>query len=159
MPKRMRFSRLPPYSSVRSLIDGDQNWSTRWPWAAEISQPSSPPCLARRAASANAFTTRRMSFLSIARGTVRDAGSRRGEDEIVGNQFSVSHLVRRPIWVSWIISLAPWAWTRSVNCSKYGMTLSSATEICAQGAAGLSMATEDEPPNMVRPMPPLAFSA
>ncbi len=78
---------------------------------------------------------------------------------MVGNQFSVSHLVRRPIWVSWIISLAPCACTRSAKRWKCGITLSSATEICAQGAAGLSMATEEEPPNMVSPMPPLAFSS
>ena len=39
------------------------------------------------------------------------------------------------------------------------MTLSSATEIWFHGAAGLSSATEDEPPNIVRPMPPLAFSS
>ena len=28
-PKRMRLSRLPPYSSVRWLVAGDQNWSIR----------------------------------------------------------------------------------------------------------------------------------
>ena len=100
-----------------------------------------------------------MSPSSISRGTARLAGSRRGEEEIVGNQLSVSHLVRRPMWVSWIISLAPWRWMRSEKLRKKGMTPSSAAEICAHGVAGLSIATDDEPPNMVRPMPPLAFSS
>ena len=29
--KRIRFSRLPPHSSSRRLVAGDQNWSGRWP--------------------------------------------------------------------------------------------------------------------------------
>ena len=97
MPKRIRFSRLPPYRSVRWLTDGDQNWSIRWPWAAETSQPSSPPSRQRRAAWAKLLTMRAMSSSSISFGMVREAGSRRGEGETVGSQCSVSHLVRRPI--------------------------------------------------------------
>ncbi len=102
---------------------------------------------------------RRKSVSSISFGMERLAGSRLGDADMVGSQFSVSHLVRRPIWVSWIIRAAPCRWTRSANSWKKGMTLSSATEIWFHGAAGLSSATEDEPPNMVRPMPPLAFSS
>ena len=29
--ERIRFSRLPPHSSSRRLVAGDQNWSGRWP--------------------------------------------------------------------------------------------------------------------------------
>ena len=49
MPKRRRFSRQPPYSSVRKLVRGLQNWSIRCWWAADISMPSMPAaCAARR---------------------------------------------------------------------------------------------------------------
>jgi hypothetical protein len=40
-----------------------------------------------------------------------------------------------------------------------GMTESSPTEIWFHSAAGESMETEEEPPNMASPMPPLAFSS
>ena len=49
--KRMRFSNDPPYRSVRWFVAGDQNWSSRWPYAS-ISTPSMPPACMRSAASA-----------------------------------------------------------------------------------------------------------
>ena len=78
---------------------------------------------------------------------------------MVGSQFSESQRARRPIWVSWHMSLAPWRWMRAENCLKKGMTESSPTEIWFHSAAGESMETEEEPPNMASPMPPLAFSS
>ena len=49
--KRTRFLVLPPYSSVRWLVAGDQNWSGRWP-PESSSTPSRPPSFARRAPAA-----------------------------------------------------------------------------------------------------------
>jgi hypothetical protein len=55
--------------------------------------------------------------------------------------------------------LGAMAMERAENCLKKGMTESSPTEIWFHRAAGESMETEEEPPNMASPMPPLAFSS
>ena len=45
--RRMRFSKLPPYSSVLLLLTGLRNWWRRNPWAAWISMTSNPARKAR----------------------------------------------------------------------------------------------------------------
>ena len=42
MAKRVRLSRLPPYSSTRTFWHGSQNWSIRCPACAQTSIPSKP---------------------------------------------------------------------------------------------------------------------
>ena len=59
-----------------------------------------------------------MSWSSMALGKERWAGSRTPEEETGASQFSVSQRVRRPMWVIWHISAAPWAWTRSAKAWK-----------------------------------------
>ena len=50
MVKRARFSRLPPYSSVRWLYRGLENWLMRLAWPQWIMAMRIPAFLARRVA-------------------------------------------------------------------------------------------------------------
>ncbi len=62
---------------------------------------------------------RSMSQSSIALGKARCAGSRTGEGATTGSQSSFDQLVRRPRWVTWIITAAPWECTSSASsCSQ-----------------------------------------
>ena len=83
--KRKRFSKEPPYSSVRWFTKGVQNWSTRW-LVAQSSTPSSPAICARRAAAAKSLATRRKSAFSISLGQPRCIGSRTDDGPMVGSQ-------------------------------------------------------------------------
>src|ERR1039458_7715437 len=67
---RARFSRVPPYSSVRWFRAGERNWLTRKPWAAWSWIASQPACLAHRAARVKAETMFAMSSWSMARQAV-----------------------------------------------------------------------------------------
>ena len=53
----MRFSRLPPNSSVRWLASGERNWGKSQPWAAWMSTVSKPAPYQYSAASAKASAT------------------------------------------------------------------------------------------------------
>ena len=112
----------------------------------------------RRAASAKARTTRRMSASSISFGKLRWAGSRTDEAEIVGSQSPSSQTVRRPRWVSWTIVAVPWACIRSASCWNHGM-MSSSPAYSWPKIGGESGATLVEPPNIDSAIPPLAFSS
>ena len=65
---------------------------------------------------------------------------------------------RRPRCEIWHMIAAPWPWMRSENCRRYGMMRSLATSIWPPPQLE-SGDTIDEPPNMVRARPPLAFSS
>ena len=62
--KRMRFSRLPPYSSVRRLLLGERNSWIRYPCAPCTSMPSKPPATALAAERAKYSTSSRISSCS-----------------------------------------------------------------------------------------------
>src|SRR5947199_9795437 len=65
-PRRIRFSRLPPYSSVRWLLLGERNSWIRYPWAPCTSIPSNPPAAALAAERAKYSTSSRISSRSKA---------------------------------------------------------------------------------------------
>src|SRR3954462_7026230 len=77
--KRMRFSRLPPYSSSRLLARGDKTWCSREPCAPGISIPSRPRRAARRAALTKSSRTRSSPARSSARGTSSSSACGTGE--------------------------------------------------------------------------------
>ena len=155
--KRSRLVSEPPYSSVRRFTRGVQNWSIRW-LVATSSMPSRPAASARRAAVAKSATTRRMSECSICFGQNLCIGSRTGDGAMVGNQSPSFDTVRRPMWVSWLMMAAPWPWIRSTMAARGSRMASVPKSNCPQREAE-SRDTLDEPPTMVRPMPPRAFSS
>ena len=71
LAKRARFSRLPPKSSPRRLVNGERNCRSRLDCPTLISTPSSPPSMAHTAARAKAFTRVATSAGSISMGTSR----------------------------------------------------------------------------------------
>jgi hypothetical protein len=99
-----------------------------------------------------------MSQSSTALGKARCAGSRTVEGATTGSQAPLFQLVRRPRWVSWIITAAPCPCTSSASSASHGTTSSRHISMLPN-AWGLSRLTTAEPPIIVRPMPPLAFSA
>jgi hypothetical protein len=117
-----------------------------------------PAFLQRRAAWPKSRMMRAKSQSSIALGKERCSGSRTAEGATGASQLPASQRVRRPIWEIWHISAAPSPWIRSENSRKCGMMRSSLTSSWPK-VAGQSGETTEEPPNMVRAMPPLAFSA
>ena len=156
-PNRHLFSSEPPKRSVRRFIDGDRNWPIRWP-PASVSMPSRPPRWQRRAASPYARTTRAMSWSSISFGKARCAVSRIMDGPITGSQSPAYASPRRPRWVIWHMIAAPWRWMRSEKRCRWG-TISSVPTLSWRKVLGLSGATLDEPPIIVRARPPLAFSS
>ena len=64
--KRIRFSKLPPHSSVRRFDQVAQNWSTTAWYAAKISTPSKPAAWARPAAATNPSISSSISSVVIA---------------------------------------------------------------------------------------------
>ena len=83
----------------------------------------------------------------------------RARRETVGSQSPVSQRVRRPTWVSWIISAQSCAWMRVGELLQHRDDRGRRQMSIWPNADGLSAATLDEPPNMVSAMPPLAFSS
>jgi hypothetical protein len=127
--KRILFSRLPPYSSVRRLDKGDRNCCARYPCAACNSISSMPIRSARLAASTNRPITRAMSAWLISRGTSQPlpAGTGLGPITCHGKSpraASVSSsaplpcqgrwmLALRPAWPSWMPGTTPWPFMKS----------------------------------------------
>ena len=155
----MRPSKVPPHSSVRLLTRGLQNWSIMCWCTAESSTPSSPPALARRAAWAKSPMTRQISSTSMVLQVARCTGSRMPDGDIRVGQLKPSQRERRPMWVIWIMILAPCLCMASARFWKCGMMRSVDRFTELHHCWGLSLDTTDEPPQMARPMPPLAFSS
>ena len=159
MPKRRRFSRQPPYSSVRKLVRGLQNWSIRCWWAADISMPSMPAACTRRAAAAKSAMMRRISSGSMVLALPWCTGSRTPDGLTRCGQCSPCQDERRPMWVAWIMMRAPWRCMASARRPSGSMTRSVERLTERHQPCGLSGETMLEPPQMASPRPPLAFSS
>ncbi|MNP46940.1 hypothetical protein D3C76_1409730 [compost metagenome] len=81
------------------------------------------------------------------------------DGDISVGQLKPSQRERRPMWVIWIMILAPCLCMASARFWKCGMIRSSARLTDFHQPCGLSMATLEEPPQIARPIPPLAFSS
>ena len=113
-PKRVRFSRLPPYSSVRVLMAGSKNCSIRCPPNEVTSHPSQPQRSRRAAASAKRCTIAGISDASSGTGTSRWTPSGRSDGARSGMPVSVD-VPRRPMCVICDMHSAPWPWTPSAS--------------------------------------------
>ena len=100
---------------------------------------------------------RLMSQSSIFLGNERCAASRSWLGETTGSQSALSQRVRRPRWVSWIITAQPWSWHSSVSFFIQPTTSSFQARMLLK-TGGLSRDTEAEPAVMVRATPALARS-
>ncbi|MNP55334.1 hypothetical protein D3C76_1499720 [compost metagenome] len=89
----------------------------------------------------------------------RCTGSRTPDGDIRVGQLKPSQRERRPMWVIWIMILAPCLCMASARFWKCGMMRSVDRFTELHHSCGLSMATTDEPPQIARPIPPLAFSS
>ena len=156
--KRRRFSKLPPYSSVRRFTDGTQNWSMRWRAKAERSAPSKPARWRRRAAAAYASTISAISTRSSAWGISRFSVSGTSEGETRACSPGPEK-PRRPRWVIWAMTWAPSAWIARANASNVGSDESSQFLIPFQSMTGLDGWTLELPKHWTSPAPPRAFSA
>ena len=109
---RIRFSRLPPYASVRRLAVGDRNAATRNPNAARISTPSIPPLRQRSAAAPNASTISAISptLIAWARWPRRISSPVTAEGAHTGAPGSVAWVVAA-LWPSWARMTPPSSWT------------------------------------------------
>lgn len=94
---------------------------------------------------------------SIAFGKARWTGSGIDEGAISGSHSAVLHLPRAPMWVIWIITAAPCECTSSAS-SPNQRTHSSLCSWIWPKDCGLSRSMTEDPPIMVKAMPPLAFS-
>ena len=154
-PKRVRFSRLPPYSSVRVLTPGSKNCSIRWPPNEVTSQPSQPQRSSRRAASANRSTIAGISDVRSGTGTSRctpsgrSDGARSGMPDIVESRAA-------PCGSSATCSSAPWRWTPSASARSAASLRSSQSEIEPYDAA-VAGSTDAEPNVMTSATPPAAL--
>ena len=83
-----------------------------------------PPAFIRSVASAKSAMMRAMSQSSASLGKALCAGSRCLEEDTEGSQSPLDQPVRRPRWVSWIITAQPWSWQASVSCRIHGTTSS-----------------------------------
>ena len=83
-----------------------------------------PPACIRSAASPKSPMIRSMSQSSSRFGKARCDASRAWEGATTGSQSPLSQRVRRPRWVSWIITAAPCSWTASVSSRTHGTTSS-----------------------------------
>ena len=99
-----------------------------------------------------------MKAASAALGKARWAGSRSCPAETTGSQSPLSQRVRRPRWVSWIITAQPCSWHSSVS-SRIQPTTSSFQARMLLNTGGLSRETEAEPAVMVSATPARARSA
>ena len=70
MGKRARFSRLPPYLSLRWFSTGEMNWLSSHEWPPWTRAMSAPPRLAMMAASANCCATSSISSSVISSQTL-----------------------------------------------------------------------------------------
>ena len=154
-PKRVRFSRLPPYSSVRVLTPGSKNCSIRCPPNDVTSQPSQPQRSRRAAASANRCTIAGISETASGTGTSRWTPSGRSEGARSGMPVSVD-VPRRPMCVICDMHRAPWPWTPSASARSAGSLRSSQSEIEPYDAAVVG-STEAEPNVMTSAHPPAAL--
>ena len=148
-PKRVRFSRLPPYSSVRVLTPGSKNCSIRCPPNEVTSQPSQPQRSRRAAASANRCTIAGISddgqrhrhlevdaLRKVGRRAQRDARQRRrAAPPHVGHLRHAQRAV---------------AWTPSASARSAGSLRSSQSEIEPYDAAVVG-STDAEPNVMTSP--------
>ena len=158
MPKRRRFSRQPPYSSVRKLVRGLQNWSIRCWWAADISMPSMPAACTRRAAAAKSAMMRRISSGSMVLALPWCTARARRTADQVRPVFAMPG--RAPAHgVAWIMMRAPWRCMASARRPSGSMTRSVERLTERHQPCGLSGETMLEPPQMASPRPPLAFSS
>ncbi len=160
MPNLMRFSKLPPHSSVRLLTAatrtgrscaGARRTARRRPGAGlgpagglgEVADPPARSLPARW-------------FLQVARCT----GSRMPDGDIRVGQWPPSQRERRPHVGDLDHDLGA-VLVHGVGqiLGKCGMMRSVDRLTELHQCCGLSMATTEEPPQMARPMPPLAFSS
>ena len=155
--KRSRFSKLPPYSSVRRFTDGTQNWSIRWRAKAQRSAPSNPARWRRRAAAAYAWTISAISPRSSACGISRFSVSGTSEADTRGRSPGPEK-PRRPRCVIWDMTHAPSPWIACANASNMGSDESSQFLIPFQSRTGLDGWTLELPKHWTSPAPPRAFS-
>ena len=100
---------------------------------------------------------RAMSQSSAFFGNARCAASRSWPGETTGSQSALSQRVRRPRWVSWIITAQSCSWHSSASAFIQPTTSSfQARRLLKTG--GLSRATEAEPAVIVIAMPARARS-
>ncbi len=163
--RRARFSKLPPYSSVRSFARGDRNWCSRYPCAAWISTASKPARMLRRVALAKSAITFAMSSTVIARG-LRYVSVKPSADGPTTSQPPSSSgtpprprkgakvLALRPACASCTATRPPCLWTKSlmsasfVTCSSRQIPRSSG-EMRPSGLTAVASVT-------IRPAPPSA---
>ncbi len=154
-PKRVRFSRLPPYSSVRVLMAGSKNCSIRCPPNEVTSHPSQPQRSRRAAASAKRCTIAGISEAASGTGTSRWTPSGRSEGARSGMPVSVD-VPRRPMCVICDMHRAPWPWTPSASARSAGSLRSSHREIEPYDAAVVG-STEADPNVITSAQPPAAL--
>ena len=121
--KRIRFSREPPYLSVRWFESGVRKLESRYPWAMCSSSRSKPACSASTAARTNSSRTRSKSPSSISRGTCETGRYGIGDGAVISQlplssgKSTPSHISFvepfRPEWPSW-----PPTFASEFSCTK-----------------------------------------
>jgi hypothetical protein len=85
-------------------------------------------------------------------------GSRTGDGAMVGSQSPSFETFLLPMWVSWHMTAAPCWWIRSTMAAR-GSTMASVPKFNCPHSDAESTDTFDDPPIIVRPIPPFAFSS
>uniref|UniRef100_A0A6J7PHN4 Unannotated protein n=1 Tax=freshwater metagenome TaxID=449393 RepID=A0A6J7PHN4_9ZZZZ len=97
---RTRFTRLPPYSSVRLFVAGERNPRTIEEWEHCSSMPSKPPSAQCSATSAYPATMSAISACDTALGTSRNRGSATGDGAQTGSREYMED-AWPPLWLIW----------------------------------------------------------
>src|SRR5262249_19206878 len=116
-----------------------------------------PPSRQRRTASPNARTIIAIWSGSISWGISRWTFSGIWEGARRTCQLSLSDWARRPMWVSWVNTWAPWRWMASAIARYAGVIESSWFAGMFHALAGDDGWTLDDPPKIVRAQPPRAL--
>ena len=132
MGNRQRFSRLPPYSSVRLLVLGERNWEISQPWAPCTCTMSKPHSFTRaaaapKAAAISSIISAVMASLMVSTDPVvwnpMDTGISEGP---IGRRPPMkAGLQTMPPWDSCIQAFPPYLWISSLHRKRLARTASS----------------------------------